>query len=979
MLDLNTGILALTFSEAINISTLNPNLFFIQSTPATANTNEYYQLNDSTTSNSTGAADTVQIFLGVMDLNNIKANSLIATSSRTTYLWFLQGAVYDQSGNPIVSNGNAVRVAAYIDDSTPPTLNHFTVNMGTGIITLTFSESVDVASLDPTAFLLMNTSNIGSAAFQRQLTGGTVLSGNGPVVDLQLNYNDLNFIKAETMFLTSEINSYISITSAAVQDNSGNPITPIANTAGQQAEFFITDTIAPTLLNYILDLDSNTLILTFSETVFASTLDAQGITIRSSPSTMATSSYRLTGSGRISPSISAVLRVKLLPVDANNLKQDLGLGTSIETTYLSLAANGVLDTNNNNISSIDVTNALRAMDVVPDETPPTLQSFGLDMPTTTPPVILVLEFSETVNATSLRITSIRLQDTADNSGGTQGYTLTNSTVDQVNSFMLNVTLSTFDLEAIHALPPLGRTTNTTFISFPTGTVFDTAVQASTAILPNNAKQADFIRADLIPPRLREFTLDKNLGHILLTFDENVQSSTFLPKSVTLSDGGAESLSLNTSSVLPGRSNIVTISLSSYDQNFIKNSTFLGATENTTYVSLPASTVEDIAGNGLLEVLLSQAASVIPDTTSPNITSFKINFESMKIELVFNEPINPDVLDVRYITIQNEQSPSPDFLYSLTKVGSVYTSDFSTILTFQLSIVDHIAIQSIPGLGITVTNIFIAVNPEAITDISDNMVTRISPSRALPTLTIRPVLQSFTLDLNSSILQLTFSEDVNPSSLNLSRIELHNFARMDTFMLQSSVPNTGITNIVKINISGADFNSLTARGICTLRTECYLDLQESAIFDTIGLASISSSNTTVNEFTPDTSPPSLSEFTSFDLLSGLLNLTFSESVDVSTLNTSGLILQSSFEGDAEMHRLSNLSSSNPTGPFVSVDLPESDISAIKVLPGLCTNRSNCYITADSGVIADVSGNPSWPATRGRMVTFLSGRCELYTFV
>ena len=113
-LDLNTGILVLTFSETVNISTLNPNLFFIQSSPAAASVSEYYQLNDSTTSNSTGAADTVQILLGVMDLNNIKANSLIATSSSTTYLRFLPGAVYDQNGNPTkgVSNGNAVQVAA---------------------------------------------------------------------------------------------------------------------------------------------------------------------------------------------------------------------------------------------------------------------------------------------------------------------------------------------------------------------------------------------------------------------------------------------------------------------------------------------------------------------------------------------------------------------------------------------------------------------------------------------------------------------------------------------------------------------------------------------------------------------------------------------------------------------------------------------------------------------------------------------------
>jgi len=54
----------------------------------------------------------------------------------------------------------------------------------------------------------MNTPNVGNAAFQRQLTEGTIQSGNVPIVDLQLNY-DVNFIKAETMFFTSEINSSI--------------------------------------------------------------------------------------------------------------------------------------------------------------------------------------------------------------------------------------------------------------------------------------------------------------------------------------------------------------------------------------------------------------------------------------------------------------------------------------------------------------------------------------------------------------------------------------------------------------------------------------------------------------------------------------------------------------------------------------------------------------------------------------------------
>jgi len=143
-----------------------------------------------------------------------------------------------------------------------------------------------------------------------------------------------------------------------------------------------------------------------------------------------------------------------------------------------------------------------------------------------------------------------------------------------------------------------------------------------------------------------------------------------------------------------------------------------------------------------------------------------------------------------------------------------------------------------------------------------------------------------------------------------------------------VPTSGITNVVEIAISSDDFNDLLAQGLCTSGSDCYMDIQESAILDTVELSSITESNVALRGFTRDSTPPSLSEFTSFDLVSGLLNLTFSESVDVSTLNTTGLTLQSFFEGEVESYRLSNLSSSSPVGPFVSIELPEDDISAIK---------------------------------------------------
>lgn len=171
----------------------------------------------------------------------------------------------------------------------------------------------------------------------------------------------------------------------------------------------------------------------------------------------------------------------------------------------------------------------------------------------------------------------------------------------------------------------------------------------------------------------------------------------------------------------------------------------------------------------------------------------------------------------------------------------------------------------------------------------------------------------------------------------------------------------------------DFNDLVAQGLCTTGLDCYIDFAEAGILDTVELPSTEILDLFISDFTPDSTPPTITEFTSLDLVSGVINITFSESVDVSTLNTTAIILQSFFEGDSENYRLSDLSSSSPTGPFVSIQLADEDISAIKVREQLCVFRSNCYLTADGGVIRDIGSNPSAdvpPGPPGLIVTFLN---------
>ena len=851
-----------------------------------------------------------------------------------------------------------------------PRLVRFEIQNGPGIISFTFSESVDVMTFTPTSFLFMNTPNVGSAVFQLRLTGGTVLSMNGPVIDLLLRYEDINFIKAESMIFTSEINSYVSISSDAVSDTQGNPVIPISNTSGLQAGLFIRDNLPPSLLNFTLDLNSNTLILTFSETVRADSFIPESFTLLSSPTISPNSSYNLTGSLTVSPAVSATLNIGLTLVDTNALKQDLQLGTSVHTTYLIFGADSVSDTSSNNISALAQTNAVQAQAVIQDVTPPFLTSFGLEMSGDTPPVILVLSFSETVNASSLAVASITLQETVDGSMG-QTFSLTsNSTVTPFNSFILRVVLGSNDLEMIRSLPPLGQFPNTTYVSFPRGTVQDMATQLSVAIPSSMGVEATFISADLIPPQLRDFTLDKNLDQLILTFSENVNSNTFRNDLVTLSDGSTESHVLLSRITFPGNSEIVTIPLNSVDQNIIKRSSSLGVNENSTFISFSSSVVQDIAGNDGLPVTLRMAARVVADVTSPVINRFDFDFDEMNITLVFNEPINPNSLDVRHIAIQNEQGAFPLLSYSLQQADTVSTLNFGTVLTFTLSARDRNAIQAIRGLATNSSNTFLTVNPEAVTDTGGNMVVRVSPSLALPVSsfqadTLQPQLEGFGLNLNSRLLRLSFSETVDTSTLNTTLLTLHNSDSSQSLMFLTSVPTTALTNVVEISISSNDFINLGSQGLCISGTNCFLDIQSSAIFDTLGLAVEESLDLPLSsDFTPDQTPPVLVQFTSIDIGTGVLNITFSEAVRISSLNTSAIVLQSFFEEPIQSYRLSeNLLATSNGGSFVSIQLSAEDISVIKTQELLCTLRSNCYISLDDTAIEDVSNVANSPTEDG----------------
>ena len=126
-LNMTSGELDLSFSAAVSVSTLDPKEITLQSAQGTATSIKSYPLTGGSTASTNGASVVVQIT--DFDLNEIKADRTLATSSSTTFMAMGAGAlktVFDVAVLAIIPDV-ARTVTSYTADNVPPVLNNFTI------------------------------------------------------------------------------------------------------------------------------------------------------------------------------------------------------------------------------------------------------------------------------------------------------------------------------------------------------------------------------------------------------------------------------------------------------------------------------------------------------------------------------------------------------------------------------------------------------------------------------------------------------------------------------------------------------------------------------------------------------------------------------------------------------------------------------------------------------------------------------------
>ena len=162
-LNLDNGELILTVSESVSSTNVIPNRFTLHRFTSALSSDEMYTLTVSTVN---PTEDTIQVIaISAVDLNAIKARPLLATSLDTTYLSFTSGAVTDYSNNEIaaVSPSVAILASSFTPDTDRPTLESFELHIGSGQLTMTFSETVNQLSLNTSLITFQSSRNASTA------------------------------------------------------------------------------------------------------------------------------------------------------------------------------------------------------------------------------------------------------------------------------------------------------------------------------------------------------------------------------------------------------------------------------------------------------------------------------------------------------------------------------------------------------------------------------------------------------------------------------------------------------------------------------------------------------------------------------------------------------------------------------------------------------------------------------------------------
>ena len=380
--------------------------------------------------------------------------------------------------------------------------------------------------------------------------------------------------------------------------------------------------------------------------------------------------------------------------------------------------------------------SIGARSLVLDKTSPRLISFTFNLNAS----LLVLNFDEPVNSTTLSISSFTFQNTSSILDPFSSISLSKAIIHSPNGIQIQVELFPEDLNAIKRIDSLYISLDNSFISHTPAAFSDLYNNFANPIFNTSALKATSYISDTSRPILLCYSLDMNTGSVVLTFNEIVNISTIHFPSLTFQRFMDTSGDLNLTYSLTDMSYLnqtlndkyVVFIISQHDLNNIKRRS-ISLSISTSFLSMASSFIADMTNNFASPLVdgfdTISPCSYLLDITPPSLYSFSLDLNSSYLILTFTETISLYSLRHSYFTLSSSITSEVEFTFSSFILDAYH--NYNDIVMVRLSIEDTNEIKRLPALATSKDSSYIFYRHNSFSDVFSNFALNRSPAEAIP--------------------------------------------------------------------------------------------------------------------------------------------------------------------------------------------------------------------------------------------------------
>jgi hypothetical protein len=778
-INMNDGTFTMIYEQPVLGNTLNTTTFTFQE----RQTNPLHTHTLTGGSAEKVSSTHVKITLNSDDLNEIKRTPICANRTRrvSCFLRFSDSSVLDARRLPVkaVSTIDTSPIASqkYTRDSTPPELVEFTsLDLNNGQITIAFTETIDRASAIADSFVIRASPIVNAAVQTYTLRGLTAVSSqDGTKLTYNISDVDLNAVKQNTRLCTTIYDCYMSVKEDGVLDMSANGLVA-SNEGYMYVQSLSVDRTHPSLSQFSIDMDAKVLSLTFDETVKASSLKPNFITLQSNKTGGSNVPLTFTAQSLLTKDDGLVMEVQIDVANMNEIKRQQFCSNE-KDTFVSLTRDTIVDMTEptaNPANAVPSENAMivRKGGYKGDRTRPRIGGFGLDLDLS----LITLYFNEPVMPSSLNTSAMILQAAK---GSNHTLRLTGGIIKQSAPAMSHVIVMVeADVVALKSNPALGTSKSNVYLSADDGAMKDVA---GLETMPLSSIPASSYNADDRLGSCLSFTIDLEARELVLVFNEIINTELFQPKQITIQShediaDASASHTLNSSKTRSPDGRTVVISLSDEDLLAMGKTDALAISADNSFLQMNAAAFEDMFGRNVLALTVGKAkkaSKFVPDTTAPAIKHSHLNLTSGTLSLSFSEAINTSSFDVTDIKVQEMESATNSSLSTnLTGADNVVFADDAQSLVIYLLTANLNDIKLHDNLATSIKNTFVTYSASLVADLADvRIISRVNglAISAFTKDTRSPSLVAFDINMDLAVITLEYDETVRALTSHLSKL------------------------------------------------------------------------------------------------------------------------------------------------------------------------------------------------------------------